>query len=97
MVRSALVKGSRSIAWNASSLSFSTAESAPSSWTLMLVLSKAAHWGGRSPTCVGWIPVSSTRHGTSTTQPPGRLEMSPVFLTLTFTLRGVPVSMLWMM
>ena len=56
------------------------------------------------PMRVGWMPWRSTRHGTSTLHSSGRLAMSlpaepsrGLFITLPYTTRGWPVTMLWMM
>ena len=55
----------------------------------------AAHCGGRSPTFIGCAPSASSRVGTSTATPSGRLVMSPSLTTLAEITRGVPVSSEW--
>ena len=49
------------------------------------------------PIGVGWTPLWSTRHGTSTQHSSGRLSIRPSFVTLPYTTRGWPVSIQWMM
>src|SRR5687768_16844812 len=61
----------------------------------MLVRFRAASCGGRSPTWQGLMPVRSTRHGTSTLQPSGRLVISPWLATLPLTRDGVLVTSEW--
>ena len=64
----------------------------------MLVCISAASCGGIRPIVVGWMPLWSTRHGTSTQHSVGRFEINdePVpdwsFITLPYTTVGSPVS-----
>ena len=68
-----------------------TIASTVSSCTLMLVCISAASCGGSLPTRIGWTPLWSTRHGTSTHVPSGRLSMWPRFSTLPLMTIGSPV------
>ena len=69
-----------------------TTASTVSACTLMLVCISAARCGGSAPTRVGWMPFLSTRQGTSTQAPSGRLSIRPWFATLPYITRGWPVS-----
>ena len=72
------------------------AASTASACTFTFVCIIAARCGGSAPIRVGCTPFESTRHGTSTVQPAGRLSIRPWFATLPYTTRGCPVSRLWM-
>ena len=73
------------------------AASTISSCTLTLVRLSAANWAGSRPTRVGCTPLPSTRQGTSTQQPSGRLSISPWLGTLPLARDSWPVTMASMM
>ena len=70
--------------------------STTSSCTFTFVRINAANCTGKRPMRVGCTPLWSTRHGTSTAQPSGRLSISRSLSTLPLMTRGWPVTMEWM-
>src|SRR5215207_5009106 len=87
------VSGSTATAWWTLSRSPVSAACTARVCTPMLVRLSAASWSGSAPTAVGWTPLWSIRHGTSTQASGGRLLISPVALgTLPYTTAGVPVT-----
>ncbi len=71
-VQIAAVSGSTATAWWTLSRSPVSAACTAGVCTPMLVRLSAASWSGNAPTAVGWTPLWSTRHGTSTQDSGGR-------------------------